>query len=299
MIRLKNVIIEMVIDLFKFSQIMSKYKNILVDREYDGKIYIVTINREEFANAINRATAEELADAFRAFDTDDQARVAILTGKGKYFCAGADLKSLSQANDVQDAPSMINRLETSGDGPLGVSRMILSKPVIAAINGHAVAGGFELALWCDMRITYKDCDMGVYCRRFGVPLIDGGTIRLPLLIGLSRAMDLILTGRTVKGEEGYTIGLINRLTQEREEVLKEAVNLARSLCDLPQTCMRNDRMSVLTNIYKLDMKKYMENEFGYGMLSLKSGEAFVGAKKFAKGEGKHGKKLNTELRPKL
>lgn len=277
------------------------YKNIIVTRE--DKIYIVTINREPFANAISRETAEELAHAFRAFEQDSESYVAILTGQGKYFCAGADLKSLSKSEKVGDTPSAINRLETTGDGPLGVTRMLLSKPVIAAVNGHAAAGGFELALWCDMRVTFKDCEMGVYCRRFGVPLIDGGTVRLPVLIGLSRASDLILTGRTVKGDEGYNIGLINRLVERREDVLKEAITLAKSLCEFPQNCLRNDRMSMLTNIYKLDLKKYMTNEFEYGMKTMKSGEAFVGAKKFAKGEGKHGQKLNSpsiqDIKPKL
>ena len=279
----------------------TNYKNILVTREFQEKIFIVTINREPFANAISRETAEELAHAFRAFENDSQAYVAILTGKGKHFCAGADLKSLSKSDNVQDTPSTINRLETTGDGPLGVTRMLLSKPVIAAVNGHAVAGGFELSLWCDMRVTFKACEMGVYCRRFGVPLIDGGTVRLPLLIGLSRASDLILTGRTVTGEEGYNIGLINRVVEKREDVLQEAVNLAKSLCEFPQNCLRNDRMSMLTNIYKLDLKKYMTNEFEYGMKTMKSGEAFVGAKRFAKGEGKHGTQLNapSDIKPKL
>ena len=282
------------------SSFSKNYKNIIVTRE--DKIYIVTINRESFANAISRETAEELAHAFRAFEQDSEAYVAILTGQGKYFCSGADLKSLSKSENVGDAPSNINRLETTGDGPLGVTRMLFSKPVIAAVNGHAVAGGFELALWCDMRVSFKACEMGVYCRRFGVPLIDGGTVRLPLLIGLSRASDLILTGRTVKGEEGYSIGLINRLVERQEDVLKEAVTLAKTLCEFPQNCLRNDRMSMLTNIYKLDLAKYITNEFEYGMKTMRSGEAFIGAKKFAKGEGKHGTKLNSpsnDIKPKL
>jgi len=278
---------------------MSKYQNILIEREYDDKIFIVTINRESHANAIDRTTAEELADAFRAFEKDSKAYIAILTGKGKYFCSGADLKSLSQTKNMSENPSKINRLERTGDGPLGVTRMLLSKPVIAGINGHAVAGGFELAIWCDMRVTFKDCDMGVYCRRFGVPLIDGGTVRLPLLIGFSRATDLILTGRTIKGDEGYNIGLINRIVEKREDVLTEAKKLAKSLCDFPQTCLRNDRMSMLTNIYKLDMMKYINNEFEFGLKTLESGEGFEGAKKFVKGEGKHGVRLDTEIKPKL
>ena len=276
-----------------------KYKNILVEKDYSDKIFIVTINREKHANAIDRETAEELADAFRSFEKDSTSLVALLTGAGKHFCSGADLKALSKVQNVVDSPSQLNRLEISGDGPLGVTRMLLSKPVIAAINGHAVAGGFELAIWCDMRVTYKDCEMGVYCRRFGVPLIDGGTVRLPLLIGLSRATDLILTGRTVKGDEGYNIGLINRVVEKQEDVVREAKSLAKSLCDLPQTCLLNDRMSMLTNIYNFSLSKYIENEFTFGIQTLRKGEAFEGAKKFVKGEGKHGQKIDPEINPKL
>ncbi len=275
------------------------YKNLIVEKQHHNKIHIITINREKHANAIDRSTAEELAVAFRAFEQDKLACIAILTGKGNYFCSGADLKALSKTQNMTDNPSQINRLEKTGDGPLGVTRMLLTKPVIGAINGHAVAGGFELALWCDLRVTYKDCDMGVYCRRFGVPLIDGGTIRLPLLIGLSRASDIILTGRTVKGDEGYQIGLINRLVEKREDVLGCALELGKSLCNFPQNCLRNDRMSMLTSIYKLDLGKYIMNEFEFGLKTLSSGEGFEGAKKFVKGEGKHGVVLNSEVKPKL
>src|SRR6266542_3332503 len=192
--------------------------------DHDGPVTTVTIDRPEVRNAVDRATAEALADAFRGFADDDERSVAVLTGAGGAFCAGADLK----------APD--------GDGPMGPSRMLLDKPVVAAVEGHAVAGGLELALWCDLRVAARDAVFGVYCRRWGVPLIDGGTVRLPRLIGHSRALDMILTGRGVSGDEALAMGLANRLA-EPGGALEDALALARELAALPQLCLRSDRRS--------------------------------------------------------
>jgi enoyl-CoA hydratase len=204
--------------------------------ERAGPVTTVRLSRPHARNAVDGATAAALADAFRAFDADPDAAVAVLHGEGGTFCAGADLRAVGTPSG--------NRTEPDGDGPMGPTRLRLSKPVIAAITGHAVAGGLELALWCDLRVADETAVLGVYCRRWGVPLIDGGTVRLPRLIGRSRALDLILTGRAVPAEEAFAMGLVNRLS-EPGSALADAQALARSLAELPQTCLREDRLSVL------------------------------------------------------
>lgn len=244
--------------------------------ETSARIAIITIDRPERRNAVDGPTAQALADAFRRFDADDSADVAILTGAGGTFCAGADLKAIAGGTP--------NRTEPEGDGPMGPSRMMLSKPVIAAIEGHAVAGGLELALWCDMRVAAKTAVFGVFCRRFGVPLIDGGTVRLPRLIGQSRAMDMILTGRPVGAEEAYAIGLATRLA----EALEAALTLAREIAAFPQACMRHDRLSALTQ-WSLSEEQALAAEFALGMRTLQSGETVEGATRFAQGEGRGGR----------
>lgn len=247
----------------------------------DGPVLTVVINRPERRNAVDRATAERLASAFRAFDADEALSVAVLAGAGGNFCAGADLKALAEGGG--------NRVDPAGDGPMGPTRMILSKPVIAAIEGHAVAGGLELALWCDLRIAAKNATFGVYCRRFGVPLIDGGAVRLPRLIGQSRAMDMILTGRGVGAEEAFEWGLANRLA-EPAQALAAAQTLAHELAALPQTCLRNDRASSLEQ-WGLGEKDAIANEFRHGLTTLESGETLAGAARFKKGAGRGGKKV--------
>ncbi len=248
----------------------------------DGPVYIVTINRPARRNAVDRETASALAEAFRAFDRDGDLSVAVLTGAGGEFCAGADLKAVAEGRD--------NRIEKDGDGPMGPSRMTLSKPVIAAVEGHAVAGGLELALWCDLRVAARSATFGVYCRRFGVPLIDGGTVRLPRLIGASRAMDMILTGRAVGAEEAHHWGLANRLAAP-DGALADAVALAKDLAALPQTCMRGDRASALAQ-WSLSEAEAIAAEFSLGLQTLESGETLAGATRFTKGEGRSGAKLN-------
>ena len=241
-------------------------------------IFIVTICRPEVRNAVDAATAAALVDAFRSFDADASADVAVLTGAGGEFCAGADLKAVAAGRP--------NVLSEDGDGPMGPTRMLLSKPVIAAIEGHAVAGGLELALWCDLRVVARDATLGVYCRRFGVPLIDMGTIRLPRLIGQSNALDLILTGRGVSGEEALRMGLANRLV-ESGQALEGALELARTLAGFPQTCMRSDRMSCYEQ-WSLSTEEAMRNEYQRGLAVLQSGESVAGAQRFAGGAGRHG-----------
>src|SRR6516162_266194 len=206
-----------------------------VNMESSGAVAVVTLNRWEARNAVDRATAAVLAETFRRFDSDNSLSVAVLAGAGGVFCAGADLKAIAEADRML-------RLEEQGDGPMGFSRLLLSKPVIAAVEGFAVAGGLELALWCDLRVAARNAVFGVYCRRFGVPLIDGGTVRLPRLIGMSHALDLILTGRGVSGDEALRMGLANRLV-ERGKALEAAEELARQLAAFPQRCMRSDRSS--------------------------------------------------------
>lgn len=239
--------------------------------EKKDSIFLVTINRPEVRNAVDRATAQALADAFRCFEEDPSLSVLILTGAGGCFCAGADLKALGRGEG--------NRLEPLGDGPMGPTRMFLSKPSIAAIAGYAVAGGLELALLCDLRVAERDSVLGVFCRRWGVPLVDGGTVRLPRLIGLSRALDLILTGRPVGAEEAFSMGLVNRLA-DKGKALEEAIQLARYLAAFPQTCLRNDRRSVY-ECMDLSLKDALSHEFSLGMETVASGEPFLGARKFS------------------
>jgi enoyl-CoA hydratase len=247
-----------------------------VRTETDGPVLVVTIDRPEARNAVDGPTAAALADAFRTFDADDALAVAVLTGAAGTFCAGADLKSFrtERANVVND----------DGDGPMGPSRMRLGKPVLAAVEGHAVAGGLELAIWCDLRVAARDAVFGVYCRRWGVPLIDGGTVRLPRLIGHSHALDLILTGRGVAGEEALRMGLANRLT-EPGDALVTAVALGRDLARLPQTCLRMDRLSSYEQ-WDLPFDDAMANELARGRTSMAAPDQAVG--RFVAGEGRHG-----------
>ena len=245
--------------------------------EKDGPITLITLNRPEVRNAVDRQTAGELAEAFGAFDSDENAKVAVLTGDQGQFCAGADLKKI--------AAGQPNRIEPDGDGPMGPTRMTLSKPVIAAIAGYAVAGGLELARWCDLRVMEEDAVLGVFCRRWGVPLIDGGTVRLPRLIGLSRALDLILTGRPVEAEEALQMGLVNRVVP-RGKARETALELARRLAAFPQICMRGDRMSAIQQ-FDQPFKQAMANEFKHGRQSLEK-ESVTGAARFTKGAGRHG-----------
>ena len=241
-------------------------------------IAVITINRPQVRNAVDGPTARELAQAFTTFDEDDTLAVAILTGADGAFCAGADLKAVSEGRG--------NQVRESGLGPMGVSRMLLSKPVIAAIEGHAVAGGLELALWCDMRVAAEDAVFGVYCRRWGVPLVDGGTIRLPRLIGHSNAMDMILTGRGVSGEEARCMGLANRVVP-KGQALAAARELALQLARFPQQCMRSDRVSAYEQ-WSLPLDEALINEYSHGWGTIQSGETREGASRFAAGEGRHG-----------
>jgi enoyl-CoA hydratase len=243
-----------------------------------NNILIVSIDRPQRRNSVDYSTAQQLADAFRGFDADSALNVAILTGAGEHFCAGADLKAFANGER--------RPVDYEGDGPMGPTRMRLGKPVIAAIEGYAVAGGCELALWCDMRVISATAVFGIFCRRFGVPLIDLGSVRLPRLIGHSRAMDLILTGREVRAQEALDIGLANRLVAAGE-ALSAAVELARQIASLPQTCLRNDRLSAIEQ-WGLDESFAMQNEIKRGLNTLASGEAQAGASAFAAGAGRHG-----------
>jgi len=245
--------------------------------EKDGPVTLITLSRPEVRNAVDRPTARELAGAFTAFDADENAKVAVLAGDGGQFCAGADLKKI--------AAGQPNRIEPDGDGPMGPTRMILGKPVIAAIAGYAVAGGLELALWCDLRVMEEDAVLGVFCRRWGVPLVDGGTVRLPRLIGLSRALDLILTGRPVEAQEALQMGLVNRVVPTGK-ARQAALELAHQLAAFPQTCLRGDRMSAIEQ-FDLPFRQAMANEFKQGLRSFEK-EAEFGAARFTKGAGRHG-----------
>lgn len=250
-----------------------------VSIEKQGRVTTVILNRPEVRNAIDRATADALAEAFLAFDADAGADVAVLWGAGGHFCAGADLKALASGKPP-------NRVEEDGDGPLGPTRMRLSKPVIAAISGYAVAGGFELACWCDLRVMEDDAVLGIFCRRWGVPLVDGGSIRLPRLIGLSRAMDLILTGRPVQAMEAQQMGLANRVVP-KGDARAAAEALAAELARFPQLCLRNDRLSAYEQ-YDLDLEQALRNETRRGRETLGSGETLRGASRFASGRGRGG-----------
>jgi enoyl-CoA hydratase len=246
--------------------------------ETDGPVAVVTIDRPEVRNAVDGPTAAALVDAFRRFDGDDDLAVAVLTGAGGTFCAGADLKAVATGDG--------NKVRIEGDGPMGPTRMALSKPVLAAVEGHAVAGGLELAVWCDLRIAARDAVFGVYCRRWGVPLVDGGTIRLPRLIGHSRAMDLILTGRGVAGDEAVAMGLVNRLT-EPGGALDAAVAMGHELAALPQGCLRRDRRSAVEQ-WDLPLDAALVRETELGLETIRSGETQAGAARFAGGAGRHG-----------
>ncbi len=251
-----------------------------VRSERRDQILIVTIDRPDVRNAVDGPTAGELEAAFADFDTDEALAVAVLTGADGTFCAGADLKAI--AGD----PGRLNKVRELGPGPMGPTRMMLDKPVIAAVEGHAVAGGLELALWCDLRVAAEDAVFGVYCRRWGVPLVDGGTVRLPRLVGESRALDLILTGRGVSGEEAVEFGLVNRLV-EPGTALEASVSLAREIACFPQICMRADRRSAIEQ-WPLEEPDALLNEYRHGMRAIESGETAGGAARFASGRGRHG-----------
>ncbi len=246
--------------------------------EKDGPVTTVVLSRPEVRNAVDRPTAEALAEAFRGFEEDETAKAGVLFGDHGHFCAGADLKALASGEGS-------NRVEPSGDGPMGPTRMRLSKPVIAAVSGYAVAGGLELAIWCDLRVMEENAVMGVFCRRWGVPLIDGGTVRLPRLIGLSRALDMILTGRPVGAKEALEMGLANRVVPQGQ-ARAEAEKLAREIAAFPEVCMREDRMSAYEQ-WNSPFEEAMANEFRHGQHSLAAG-AEAGAVRFAKGMGRHG-----------
>jgi enoyl-CoA hydratase len=253
--------------------------------ESDGPTTILTISRLSVRNAVDLATASELFAAFCAFDADDEQRVAILTGDGGTFCAGADLKAVAG-----DGGNRVERMPDAADehlpGPMGPTRMRLSKPVIAAVEGHAVAGGLELAVWCDLRVAARDAVFGVYCRRWGVPLVDGGTVRLPRLVGQSRAMDMILTGRPVGAPEAFDWGLVNRLS-EPGAALDDARRLAAEVASFPQRCSASDRRSSLEQ-WSLPEYEALANETVLGLETIASGETLEGAARFAAGEGRHG-----------
>ena len=250
-----------------------------VSSERDGRIAVVTIERPERRNAVDRETAQGLYDAFKAFDADDGLDVAVLTGRGGYFCGGADLKAISTGGG--------NRIPETGDfGPMGCTRLRLGKPVIAAVEGPAVAGGLEVACWADLRVAAEGAFFGVFCRRFGVPLIDLGTVRLPRLIGASRAMDLILTGRPVEAQEAFDIGLANRLAP-KGGALAVALELARQISAFPQLCMRNDRLSALAQ-WSLDWDQAQAAEVRFGLETLATGSAVEGATRFVGGQGRGG-----------
>lgn len=249
-----------------------------VETHRDGPVTVIEIARPARRNAVDAATAAALAAAFRAFDADADAAAAVLHGRGGTFCAGADLMAVAAGHP--------NRLEAEGDAPLGVSRLELSKPVVAAIEGHAVAGGLELALWCDLRVAAASAVLGVFCRRFGVPLIDGGTVRLPRLIGESRALDMILTGREVRAEEALAWGLVNRVVPDGT-ARDAAVALAHDLAALPPACLRSDRASARGQ-WGLPLAAALRREFELGLATIESGETAAGAAAFAGGAGRHG-----------
>jgi enoyl-CoA hydratase len=248
----------------------------MIRYETEGAVATVTIDRPEVANAVDRPTAEALADAFRRFDADPDLAVAVLTGAGGKFCAGADLKAMQEAG----APRA-SRVEPDGDGPLGPTRMLLGKPVIAAVEGNAAAGGLELALWCDLRVAAEDAVFGVYCRRWGIPLMDGGTVRLARLVGHSHALDMILTGRGVRGDEAFRIGLANRLVAPGS-ALSAALELAREMAARPQAALRSDRLSSYEQ-WSMSLEEALANEYEHGMATLRTGELFGGLDNYASG----------------
>jgi len=248
-----------------------------VNYDSDGPVVVITIDRPAVANAIDRPTGEQLVSAFSRFDADDTLAVAVLTGGAGKFSAGADLKAMQE----QD-PARVTRLAPHGDGPVGPTRMLLGKPVVAAIEHHAVAGGLELALWCDLRVAAEDAVFGVYCRRWGIPLMDGGTVRLPRLIGHSHALDMILTGRPVAGEEALRIGLANRIVPSGR-ALEAAVALAHELAALPQAALRSDRLSSYEQ-WSLRLPDALAVEYRHGMATLETGEMLGGLERYADGD---------------
>jgi enoyl-CoA hydratase len=248
--------------------------------EKKGPVFAVILSRPEVRNAVDSATAKALADAFRAFEADRDTKVAVFFGDHGTFCAGADLKAIARADRQADIPR-----EFQGDGPMGPTRMVLSKPVVAAVAGYAVAGGLELALWCDLRVMEEDAVLGVFCRRWGVPLIDGGTIRLPRLIGLGRALDLIITGRPVTAQEALAMGLVNRVVPKGKS-REAAEKLALEISSFPQACMNADRMSAYTQ-WDLPLREALRNEFEKGFPMVEA-EGRSGAARFAAGAGRGG-----------
>jgi len=257
---------------------MSEGRSRPVRSEVDGAVLTVTIDRPDLRNAVDSETAAALTDSFARFEADDALAVAVLTGAGGTFCAGFDLKALAAGSG--------NRLSEAGQGPMGPTRMALTKPVIAAVEGYAVAGGLELALWCDLRVAARDATLGVFNRRFGVPLIDLGTVRLPRMVGQGRALDLILTGRPVAAEEALRIGLVERLV-EPGAALAEAQSIARQIAAFPQAALRGDRRSALDQ-WSLGLEEAMRAEYRGGVDVIASGEAQEGARKFVDGMGRHG-----------
>lgn len=258
-----------------------------VRTEINGKTATVILSRPERRNAVDRPTAEALAEAFLAFDRNSDLSVAVLCGEEGAFCAGADLKAISEGKgNLIKNPQPGLDIGADAAGPMGPSRLLLSKPVIAAIEGHAVAGGLELALWCDMRVAAEDAVLGVFCRRWGVPLIDGGTVRLPRLIGMGHAMDLILTGRAVKAREALAMGLVNRVVPSGT-ARAEAEKLAAGIALFPQACLRNDRLSAYQQA-DLGYAEAMANEFAHGLATMADGATLEGASRFATGKGRGG-----------
>jgi enoyl-CoA hydratase len=251
----------------------------LVRVEKRGPVTTVVLSRPEVRNAVDHRTALELADAFRAFEVDPEARVAVLWGEGGHFCAGADLKAVSGEGG--------NQVREEGNGPMGPTRMMLSKPTVAAVAGYAVAGGLELALWCDLRVVEQGAVFGVFCRRWGVPLVDGGTVRLPRVVGLGRALDMILTGRPVAADEALRIGLADRVVGDGES--REAAEaLGEELARFPQLCLRSDRRSAYEQLGR-PLEEALRDEYRWGLETIQSGETRAGAERFAKGAGRHGR----------
>jgi enoyl-CoA hydratase len=247
--------------------------------ERNGQVWTVVLSRPQRRNAVDREIAAALAAAFREFEADSDAKVAVLWGEGGNFCAGADLKAVAEEKG--------NVAREEGDGPMGPTRMLLSKPTIAAVAGYAVAGGLELALWCDLRVVERSAQFGVFCRRWGVPLVDGGTVRLPRVVGLGRALDLILTGRPVASDEALRIGLADRVVEDgRSRQAAEA--LAAEIAMFPQLCMRSDRLSAYEQAGR-PIVDALRNEFRRGIEVIRSGETAIGARRFAAGAGRHGR----------
>jgi enoyl-CoA hydratase len=251
--------------------------NELVRTEMVDTTFVVSINRPEVRNAVNRDCGAELAEAFRLFEANPTAKVAVLAGEGGTFCAGADLSAIGSGAS--------NRFESFGDGPMGPTRMVLSKPVIAAIDGYAVAGGLELALWCDLRVMEVNAIVGVFCRRFGVPLVDGGTVRLPRIVGTGRALDLILTGRAVGASEALAMGLVNRVV-EPGEARRSAIALAHEIATFPQVCMREDRLSLYEGL-TLSEVDALHVEYRHGSVAVQAGMVDE-VQRFIAGSGRHG-----------